>query len=345
MEPSYWHSAVNETPPILTRWTGGSFVPANAPMQKRCNEHFVIDEVYKIEFREERSGNSHRFFFASVSEAWRNLPENIANLYPSPDFLRRKALVMAGYADEIDIPLPDGTPAEMAREIAKTIRKLDSYAVIIPSGDVIKVYRAKSQSVRSMNKADFEASKNAVLSIVADMVGVTPAELASNAAQGDHHPEVARNAPDLTAGEPSRDPPQDTDRPKPMRQRPAMQEAPPSPAVSLTGTAGDTPAVRHSGGSTPDGSSGQPLSPPAPAGAGGSEQKNPGGGDIPPKNYAEYTLYVRAWLSFVTSSKRVKLRYASDQINLWPKFSPPLTEEQETEFDRLVAEAIRIRGE
>ena len=42
---------------------------------------------------------------------------------------------------------------------------------------VVTVYTAKSQSLRAMGKADFQASKDAVLGIVSEMVGTTPAEL------------------------------------------------------------------------------------------------------------------------------------------------------------------------
>lgn len=311
------------------------FEPANIPMRLRCEENFVAQEVYRIEFRDERSAVSHRHYFACIHEAWRNLPEALANRFPSSEDLRGHALIKAGYADHFD--LVDET--DIAIALARQIRRLGRYAIVVPRGNMHRIYVAQSQSVRAMDSKVFQASKTAVLNEIADLIGVTLADLASNAAQGDHHPEVARTAPDLTAGEPSHDPPQDADRPKPMRQRPAMQETPPSPAVSLTGTAGDTPAVRHSGGSTPDGSSGQPLSPPAPAGAGGSEQKNPGGGDIP-TTPEEYERYLRAWLSYVKDAGRITQRFANERAALWPKLKPMPTLKERSRFNDFVLDAI-----
>ena len=46
----------------------------------------------------------------------------------------------------------------------------------------MRVCRAKSQSRKAMNKADFQASKEAVLRWVADLIGSTP-EQVSPAAQ------------------------------------------------------------------------------------------------------------------------------------------------------------------
>jgi hypothetical protein len=42
-------------------------------------------------------------------------------------------------------------------------------------------YTAKSQSMKAMGRAEFQASKEAVLGFLADMVGVTPDALATHA--------------------------------------------------------------------------------------------------------------------------------------------------------------------
>ena len=50
------------------------------------------------------------------------------------------------------------------------------------SDGAVVIRTARSQSRRSMDKKDFQASKSAVLDIVAGMIGVAPEDLARQAA-------------------------------------------------------------------------------------------------------------------------------------------------------------------
>src|SRR5687767_13427109 len=96
---------MSDAPPILVRWQGDAFTPANAPMQKRCDQFFVVGETYRIDFREDRSQASHRHFFAAVNEAFKNIPEQFQrdNAISTADDFRRDALIRNGYADRIDV--------------------------------------------------------------------------------------------------------------------------------------------------------------------------------------------------------------------------------------------------
>lgn len=139
------------------------------------------------------------------------------------------------------------------------------------------------------------------------------------------------NAPDLTSGEPQ--PPQATEiapRPQPMRQRPAQ---PDSPEGLITGTHGDAPPPHGPGASTPNAAAG--------GGARSEGTDRGGGGELLPKNYDEYNIHLKAWLGFVKPATRIKLRYAKEQMELWPKFNPKLTEVQEQYFDGLVSAAMK----
>ena len=161
--------------PIPMRWMGDSFVPLNAHWQREADKALVVGEVYRVTTVEERSAASHRHMFAALNSAWMNLPEDQAERFATAEHLRRFALIKAGYCDERSIVC--ASKAE-AQRVAAFIRPMDDFAIVTISEAVVRVFTAKSQSVRAMGKADFQASKQAVLDVVADMLGVTADELA-----------------------------------------------------------------------------------------------------------------------------------------------------------------------
>lgn len=163
--------------PFYYRWSGDEMVPLPR-FAARARKQFVVGEVYPLIVHEDRSDASHRQYFAAIAEGWRQLPENIADRWPSPEYLRKWCLVRSGFADEQATVCSSD---KQATEIAAFIRPLDSYAVITVKGPVVTVYRAKSQSRRAMNKADFESSKRAVLDLIADLVGTDADTLSANA--------------------------------------------------------------------------------------------------------------------------------------------------------------------
>lgn len=167
------------TTPIPFRWEGDSFAPMPG-FGKRCDEVFVVGQVYRLAEQEDRSAASHRHYFACINAAWENLPAGAAEQFPTPDHLRRFALIKAGYADSRT--LVASSKAE-AQRLAAFVRPLDTFAVVAASEATVTVWTAKSQSVRAMGKKDFQESKDAVLSIIAEMIGTTPAMLAANAGQ------------------------------------------------------------------------------------------------------------------------------------------------------------------
>ena len=74
-----------------------------ARFRKLCNKQFVVGEVYCMVAQEERSAASHRQYFASLHDAWMNLPEATAEQFPSSEHLRKYALIQAGFRDERSI--------------------------------------------------------------------------------------------------------------------------------------------------------------------------------------------------------------------------------------------------
>ena len=164
-------------PPILCEWDGDGFAPRPA-FKQRCNEALTVHEIYRLEIVEERSRRSHSHYFACVHDAWLNLPEDQAERFSTEEHLRKWALIRSGYRDERSIVA--ASKAEAIR-IAAFIRPMDDHAVVVVRDKVIIVWTAKSQSYRAMRKKAFGESKEAVLNILAQLVGTTPKDLEENA--------------------------------------------------------------------------------------------------------------------------------------------------------------------
>lgn len=159
--------------PIQFHWDGESMCPLPRHA-KRCDEVFVVGETYTLIQHEERSGKSHRHYFSCIKSAWENLPEHIAERFPTPDHLRKFALIKAGYRDERSIVT--ASKAEAVR-VAAFIRPMDEYAIVTVHEAVVTVYTPKSQSTRAMGKKDFQSSKDAVLDVLASLIEVDRKEL------------------------------------------------------------------------------------------------------------------------------------------------------------------------
>jgi hypothetical protein len=141
-----------------------------------CARQFEAGEEYVLAPIEERSMASHRQYFAAIREAYVNLPEKIADRWPSSEHYRKWLLTECGYFDEKEFDCPD---EKFAKRLATFIRTEDEYARISvhrPSGHGdswrVIVRRAKSQAVPAMKKAEFEASKKDTLDLAEAMTSV-----------------------------------------------------------------------------------------------------------------------------------------------------------------------------
>lgn len=156
------------TVPLPFQWDGEAMRPVQG-YAARADREFVIGAVYRLVEHQDRSLASHGHFFAAVNEAFQNLPPEHAGRWQSADHLRKWALIKAGYADERSIVC--ASKAE-AQRLAGFIAPLDEYAIVAPSEAVVTVYTAKSQSMKAMGKAAFQDSKDKVLAILADLLGI-----------------------------------------------------------------------------------------------------------------------------------------------------------------------------
>jgi hypothetical protein len=155
-------------------WSGEAMVPMRP---KAADKAFVIGRRYWLEEVSERSWASHQQQFAWIAEAWANLPEGLADLYPTPEHLRKRALIQAGFYDETII---DAGSKAAALRMAAYARGADEFAAIFVRGPLVIVRKAKSQRMHGhdrMDKADFERSKTAIIEVIAEMIGVEPERL------------------------------------------------------------------------------------------------------------------------------------------------------------------------
>ncbi len=166
--------------PVIFEWTDDGVMRPLPRFTRLCDRQFVVHETYRLVVEDERSEASHRHEFAWLREAWLQLPEKYAELCPSSEHLRKRALIDAGFYNETII---DAGSNAAALRVASAFRARDDFAVVIVRDHVVVIRDAKSQSRRAMKRAEFQDSKQKIMEIVAGMIGVSPEELAKNAGQ------------------------------------------------------------------------------------------------------------------------------------------------------------------
>jgi hypothetical protein len=166
--------------PILLRYEGdGEFRVLSNYWASRADREFVVGETYKMVEHHDRSTASHNHFFASIANAHGNLPDELLEIYPSTEHLRKKALIRKGYRDEREYVCASKAAAA---ELVRTIRVLDDYAIIEARENVVRIWTAKSQSVKAMGAKEFQESKTAVLDFIDNLLGVEPGATAKSEA-------------------------------------------------------------------------------------------------------------------------------------------------------------------
>lgn len=163
--------------PIAFRCTEGVMKPV--PYYKdEFARTYEEGRMYRLQEVQDRSEASHRHFFASVTEAWRNLPEDMTERFPSAEHLRKWCLIRTGYSHSRSIACDS---PEEAQKVAAFVRPFDEFAVVSVGGCVVTVFTAMSQSLAAMGAKEFQASKEKVLDLVASMIRTDRAALEANA--------------------------------------------------------------------------------------------------------------------------------------------------------------------
>lgn len=151
-------------PPLTCDWDGEVFRPLHP---RRADNYLTVGERYSLVQYEDRSAATHSHQFAWLHDAWQNLPEDIADQYPSPEHLRKRALIDAGFYDETIIDA--GTNAAAIR-VAAAIQAIDTFALVFVRKCFVIRRTAKSQSRRAMKKEEFQASKTAIMEVIDALV-------------------------------------------------------------------------------------------------------------------------------------------------------------------------------
>lgn len=137
-----------------------------------------VGEVHGWQLAEARSKASHDHFFACVNEAWKNLPEDIAEEFPSPEHLRKWALIKAGFCTETRIACANN---EEAMKLAVKAKSMDKYSLADISGRVVTIWTADSQRRDEMGRKVFQDAKERCLHILSDLIGTDATTLKERA--------------------------------------------------------------------------------------------------------------------------------------------------------------------
>lgn len=164
-------------PPIMFRWSGEAFEPSSRYWADMADRHYVVGQTYVLVEHYERSSASHRHYFAALNSAWQSLPDNLRPLYPSAEHLRKMALIASGFCLTRDHVCSSKAAAARLRDF---VASMDTYAVVLTHGAVIRVHTAMSQSYPAMDRKQFQESKEAVLAYIDNLLGVDPGATAKS---------------------------------------------------------------------------------------------------------------------------------------------------------------------
>lgn len=186
--------------PVVFKWMdvvlpGGGVIRAMVPhprYAKAAEKQFVDGQEYPMIPSEERSAASHSHYFAAVNEAFKNMPENVADRWLNPQHMRKWALMDIGLYDEKEIEFDTKRDAmRFARhyrnwDMSLPLNERDYSRLFVPAKKIngtfkVIVRTAKSQSRAAMGKQAFEDSKKAVLDYLEAAIGVPTGTLKKEA--------------------------------------------------------------------------------------------------------------------------------------------------------------------
>jgi hypothetical protein len=156
------------------RYEGGGMLRCLHPNRLQLE----VGEVHGWQMAEHRSKASHDHFFAVVNEAWKNLPEDMAGDFPSPEHLRKWALIKAGFCSETRIVCANNTEA---MTLATKAKAMDKFSLVAIDGKLVTIWTADSQRRDAMGRQEFQEAKERALHIISELIGTDAATLRSAA--------------------------------------------------------------------------------------------------------------------------------------------------------------------
>lgn len=162
--------------PLPFRWdmARGVMIPEQR-FSALARRQFTDGVVYVLEGFTPASHKERGHYFASIKQAWDNLDDEATARYPTPEHLRKWALVKAGWRQENQTVCDN---KEDALRLAAFLRKLDDYAVVVVRENVVSIYIARSQKIGRpedglMTEEEWRRSRDDVLAILSGKIGVT----------------------------------------------------------------------------------------------------------------------------------------------------------------------------
>jgi hypothetical protein len=153
---------------LAFKWDGETMRPLRP---KIADETFVIGQVHWLQEEQPRHMPAHRACFAHIRELWLTLPEHLAEEFPSPEALRARALIEAGYCTDRHV---DAGSKAGAERIAAYVRGEKPFASVVTRGTIVVIREPESQSVKAMGAERFKESMKAVELVIAGLIGVAP---------------------------------------------------------------------------------------------------------------------------------------------------------------------------
>lgn len=159
----------------------GKFSASSIYHKMRCEKMFGAGQEITFEELGDRNMNRHRMYFARLKELWLTLPESMAEDFPSPEVLRKHALIRCGYATMRKFSMAN---ADEASALERMLSELESYAVCEITAPVVgsprrilAVWVPQSQAVKNMGKSEFDKSVTDVLDYCERLVRSEPGKV------------------------------------------------------------------------------------------------------------------------------------------------------------------------
>jgi hypothetical protein len=131
-------------------------------------------EVHGWQMAEHRSKSSHDHFFACVNTAWKSLPEDMADDFPSPEHLRKWSLIKAGFCSETRVVCANNSEA---MTLATKAKQMDRFSLVAIDGKTVTIWTADSQRRDAMGRQAFQEAKERSLHIISQLIGTDAATL------------------------------------------------------------------------------------------------------------------------------------------------------------------------
>ena len=159
--------------PLLWKWDGTAMTPLPY-FKKQAEKQLEFGRIYRLEAVEFRSTQSHKHYFACLQTAFDNLPEAHANRWRTPDELRKWALCQTPFRDTQEFHTP--SHAEAIR-LATHFAQMREFSVCEIRDNMVLRHTPHSQDYAHMANREFQASKSAVLNVLANILGVPVEDL------------------------------------------------------------------------------------------------------------------------------------------------------------------------